>query len=79
MLISVCVSRLYDMAPLVNPATQTITHFGFSNDELKLLAQSLIGRGGFWLVPIGEALAFQPDWDGVPLLQHMTRIITWTN
>lgn len=77
MLASVWIDALTDITRLVNHATQSITHFGFTKADLRDLALALVGRGGFRLVPVGEALAFQPVWDGVPLLQHMTRVISW--
>jgi hypothetical protein len=66
---------LHDVIDLVNRSTQTITHFGFQPDELMLLAKSLRVVGGYRLVPLGRALAFDQTWDGVPLLTHMTRQI----
>ena len=67
--------NLLDVIDLVNRSTQTITHFGFQPDELMLLAKSLRLVGGYRLVPMGRALAFDQTWDGVPLLTHMTRRI----
>lgn len=69
------VPNILDVTKLVNRGTQTIAHFGFSADEVMLLARSLRLIGGFRLVPVGRALAFDSTWDGVPLLTHMTRRI----
>lgn len=62
-----------DIAQHVSRVVQTITHFGINSQDLNRLAQSLIGRGGYRLVPIGEALQFDTLWDGVDLYEHMTR------
>lgn len=70
--------RLEDAAGLMNRATQTITHFGFNEARLRLLAKAMRGRGGFRIVPIGQALAFDAIWDGIGLLDCMTRRIAIT-
>jgi hypothetical protein len=54
---------------------QTITHFGFDIDQLMELARGVAGIGAYRIVPVGQALDFNPTWDGVPLLSHMTRQI----
>lgn len=70
------VETLDEVLPLVDRRTQTLATFGFSQLELMGLVQSMIGKGGFRIVPVGEALSFEETWDGVPLLDHMTRRIT---
>jgi hypothetical protein len=61
---------------VVTRKLQTITHFGFEPDELMALARLIAGwGGGYRIVPVGQALDFEPVWDGVPLLTHMTRRI----
>ena len=70
--------RLEDAAGLMNRATQTITHFGFDEARLHRLAKAMRGRGGFRIVPIGQALAFDAIWDGIGLLDCMTRRIAIT-
>lgn len=67
-----------DIVAHVDRATQTLTHFGLSHETLRSLAEKLAGRGGYRLVPIGDALKFDPDWDGVRLFSHMTRVITFS-
>ena len=66
-------STLADVAAIATRKLQTITHFGFQDDDLTMLARAIAGRGGYRIVPIGQALNFEPTWDGVPLLSHMTR------
>lgn len=68
--------RVEDVVSVVDRATQTITHFGFEMERLVSLVEQLAKKGGFRVVPIGQALAFDTTWDGVPLLEHMTRRIT---
>jgi hypothetical protein len=66
------------VAALVDRATQTITHFGFDRIRLESLVARLANKGGFRVVPVGQALAFDYTWDGVPLMEHMTRRIVLT-
>lgn len=66
-----------DLAPLASRPLQTVTHFGFDAAMCEVLARTLRGRGGYRIVPIGQALQFEPVWDGVDLMRHMTRVIVW--
>lgn len=64
-----------DVARIVTRKVQTLTHFGLPSDDLGRLAQGISGRGGYRIVPIGQALQFDPIWDGIDLFDHMTRRI----
>ncbi len=75
MLIEMTLSSLEEFVTLVDRRTQTITHFGFAEDELHDLAAKLVSRGGYRIAPIGDALSFSEIWDGIPLLDHMIRQI----
>lgn len=70
------VPDLSGILPLIDRRTQTLSSFGFDQQELMTLARSMVGKGGFRIVPVGEALSFEETWDGIPLLDHMTRRIT---
>ena len=76
MLYDITVSDLSQIAPLLNRHTQTITHLGLSEQELSALVDIMASRGGYRLVPVGEALSFSDVWDGVDLLDCMVRQIT---
>jgi hypothetical protein len=52
---------------------QTVTHWGFPAAEIEMLAAKLGARGVDRVVPVGEALAFEPVWDGFDLLDDFTR------
>lgn len=69
------VSSLTDVAQFITRKIQTITHFGVELAQLTSLANLIAARGGYRIVPIGQALQFETVWDGVPLLSHMTRRI----
>lgn len=73
------VSELDEIAKLMTRKIQTIGHFGLTYQDLKRLAFSISGRGGYRIVPIGQALKFDADWDGVSLLAHLTRRVTVTH
>lgn len=70
-------NEIRDLEPLASRPLQTITHFGFDAADRQALARTLRGRGGYRVIPIGEALQFEPMWDGVDLMRHMTRVIVW--
>ncbi len=74
-----CVVRKLDkICPIINRKVQTLGHFGFSSNQVNQLANLISGRGGYRIVPIGRALHFDVVWDGVDLLNHMTRKILMT-
>lgn len=77
-LLQTIVNDIVDIALSVNRKVQTITHFGFSRAQLDKLAVSISSRGGYRVVPIGNALQFNDVWDGLPLLEMMTRRIVVT-
>ncbi|NBN79444.1 hypothetical protein GWI72_14300 [Microvirga tunisiensis] len=68
-------SGVEDVAALVSRKVQTLTQFGLSAAEVAALARSISGRGGYRIVPTGQALQFDPTWDGIDLFEHMTRKI----
>lgn len=66
-----------DIRILAARSLQTVTHFGLNPQKVEQLANVLRGRGGYRVVPVGQALQFEPVWDGVDLMRHMTRVIVW--
>ncbi len=70
--------RLADLANYLGRRDQTLTHEGFSEDQLRELATVLNGRGIDRMVPVGEALAFNRWWDGNDLLQAFSRHVIVT-
>ncbi|WP_062766493.1 acyl-CoA reductase [Sphingopyxis terrae] len=69
------VGSIIDIAADVGRKVQTIGHFGFDRGDLEALGQAIAGRGGYRIVPIGQALQFDILWDGVDLFDQMTRRI----
>jgi hypothetical protein len=69
------IDALADLITFVTRKDQTLTAYGFSNDELTTFAHSLHGRGIDRIVPFGDALSFGRFWDGYDLLAELTRTI----
>jgi hypothetical protein len=65
--------QLTDLAPTIRRRDQTLSHFGFSAEELRALAVAVNGRGIDRMVPFGQALTFNRYWDGHDLLQSFSR------
>ena len=55
---------------------QTLSVFGFEPAALRDFVQSLPPRAVDRLVPIGQALAFAPVWDGQDLIVSFSRLIS---
>jgi Acyl-CoA reductase (LuxC) len=68
------VGSLADLVTVVQRRDQTVTHFGFTADELMSFAHALGGRGVDRMVPLGEALSFSAIWDGYDLMREFTRL-----
>jgi len=69
----VTLPQLSDLVPHVERRDQTLTHFGFSVNELGSFASLLGARGIDRIVPIGSALDFDRLWDGHDLLTAFSR------
>lgn len=69
------VAGLDEVPGIVTRKVQTIAYFGLSPAERQRLAEGIRGRGGYRIVPIGQALHFDTTWDGIALFEHMTRRI----
>jgi hypothetical protein len=67
--------ELADIGRILIRRDQTITHFGFSAEELREFAIGTRGRGGDRFVPVGQALSFHRYWDGYDLLREFTRTV----
>lgn len=65
--------RLDELVAFAEERDQTVTHFGFPEGEMRTVAAQLGARGLDRLVPVGEALAFDPVWDGFDLIDDFTR------
>ncbi len=69
------VESLKDLIPYISEKLQTLTYWGVEKNQLlKLVAEPSI-TGIDRVVPIGQALAFEPNWDGYSLVDQLTRKI----
>jgi len=65
-----------DVLPgLVREHDQTITHFGFSGNEIAAAAESLVGFGVSRWAPVGSALDFDSVWDGYDIPFELSRLV----
>lgn len=69
------ISLLTDLIPYLNDKDQTLSYFGFSQEQLRDFVINLQNRSIDRVVPIGQALDFEGIWDGYDLLMHFTREI----
>lgn len=67
---------LDEIAPIVNEKYQTLAYYGFTQQELAdfVLRNRLTGIDR--IVPFGETTAFSLTWDGMNLIERMSRIIS---
>ncbi|WP_395699030.1 acyl-CoA reductase [Aquabacterium sp.] len=66
-------ATLDDIAPLLNRRIQTVSHHGFTRDELQTFVRRARPRGIDRFVPVGQALDFAPVWDGLNLWRAFLR------
>lgn len=67
---------LENIGPQLKAKDQTMSYYGFSQAELLKFASESTLNGLCRIVPIGEALSFEPIWDGMDLLASMSRLVT---
>lgn len=70
---------LTDLTKWLTRKTQTLSVFGFSNEELLDFASKTNGKGIDRIVPIGKALDFSDIWDGKNLLLELLRLVKVEN
>jgi hypothetical protein len=66
---------LEDLGPMASSRDQTLTHAGFDQHELSAALSAIRGRGFDRIVPLGQALQFEPIWDGMNLLNEFSRTV----
>jgi len=60
-----------EITPFISKKIQTITYFGFANNEIIELIKNIAGLGCDRIVPVGKALEFDYIWDGYNLLDEL--------
>jgi hypothetical protein len=68
--------HLLQVATFSEQYDQTVTHFGFSRQALRSLAERAGAQGVDRFVPVGEALTFDTTWDGYDLIGDFLRRVT---
>jgi hypothetical protein len=71
----VYVRSLEELGEMAASSDQTLTHAGFDAGEIKAALKAIQGRGFDRIVPIGQALQFEPIWDGMNLLNEFSRTV----
>jgi len=69
-------SNLDGISAFVSSHDQTLSYYGFSQEELKKLASKINGKGLSRFVPFGQALTFETIWDGQNLLTEFSQTVT---
>ena len=67
---------LDEIAPIVNEKYQTLAYYGFTQQELADFVRRNRLSGIDRIVPFGETTAFSLTWDGMNLIERMSRIIS---
>ncbi|QJR81835.1 hypothetical protein CA267_014240 [Alteromonas pelagimontana] len=76
-LVCYVINELEELVALVDNKLQTLSYFGFEKEAFfKFLKESPI-QGIDRIVPVGEALAFSPEWDGYDLLTQLARRVVF--
>jgi hypothetical protein len=70
------ISTLGEMSTLLHPGQQTLTYGALDGEQLADMAAIATSHGLCRVVPIGRALVFSRTWDGMDLLNEMTRLVT---
>lgn len=70
------VDRWPDVADAIDARVQTVGCFGIDAPEKRKLAETLGRLGVDRLVPVGEALQFEPIWDGYDLIGDFLSFVT---
>jgi hypothetical protein len=67
------IADVCELAPFVARKDQTMTVYGVGDERLREFVDAANGRGVDRIVPFGQALAFDREWDGMDLLAELTR------
>ena len=69
------IDRLELLGNLLDERTQTVSHFGYSSDEMRSHMTEIGLRGVDRVVPMGQALNFELVWDGYDLIGFLSRSV----
>jgi len=75
LLLEASLPTLADLGPLLCRHDQTLVVHGFCADDIDALLDAAAGRGLDRIVALGNALRFSHRWDGMDLLDELTRAV----
>jgi len=78
LLLEIRLDTLTELADTAQDLDQTLAHWGFEESDLHALIKACNGRGFDRMVRFGEALAFDPVWDGTNLFDVLTKFVKVT-
>lgn len=70
-------NELSELTPWLTQANQTLSVWGVCSSLLKQWLSN-VHTGIDRVVPVGEALTFSPEWDGVNLIEQFSRRVTFS-
>ena len=70
------IKNLISLKKIINNKYQTLTYFGFKNNEVKKFIQKSNLIGIDRIVPIGRAFDMSPIWDGFDIVTSLSRVIS---
>lgn len=71
------IQTLAELGPRLTDKEQTLSVYGFAEQDYLDIITTLQPRALDRIVPVGSALAFEQVWDGQDLITSFTRCITW--
>jgi hypothetical protein len=75
--LELALADLQRLNPMLTQAHQTLTVWGVEQSQLKNWLNT-VHTGLDRIMPVGQALSFSPDWDGVNLIEQFSRKVVCT-
>jgi Acyl-CoA reductase (LuxC) len=69
------ITEIAELDQILDQHVQTVTYSGYAPDQLRTLVFDMSRRGVDRVVPVGQALDFDLQWDGYDLIRMMTRTV----
>ena len=70
------IKELEELIPAINKKIQTMTCYGYDIQKLRRVVRDSRLRGIDRIVPLGQAMTFEPTWDGMDLIERLSREIS---
>lgn len=71
----ISIKKLEDLTKYSNVFTQTLTYFGFEKNNFQVLIKKKNMNGIDRIVPVGQALDINLNWDGYDIINILTKVI----